>query len=218
MDEFESGVDRTAAAPPVDEIVAGVVASDVDAAVVLPPRTFPFSRRPTDEEAGYESGWLADVLAEEPGPEPVPSVAAIGGHPLHPMVVPLPIGAFVAAFWSDISFARSGDPFWSRAAWTLTRAGVVTGSVAALLGALDFLGREQVRRIPAAWVHAGGNLAIVGLGIARLRAGRDIDRGSDRPRGLMLSATAAMILAITGWLGGELAYRHRIGVVPFPEA
>jgi hypothetical protein len=34
--------------------------------------------------------------------------------------------------------------------------------------------------------------------------------------GLVLSAIVVAILLVTGWLGGELAFRHRIGVVEQP--
>lgn len=148
------------------------------------------------------------------GPEPIPSLAAIGGHPLHPMVVPLPIAAVVGTFVCDVAFARTGDGFWARGARHLTDAALATGLMAAALGAMDFTGRERIRRIDAAWFHAGGNILALGL----MAVGRGVraqdERGGVVPRGLALSATAATILGVTGWLGGELSYRHRVGVVP----
>ncbi len=142
----------------------------------------------------------------------VPSVAAIAGHPLHPMIVPLPIGAFVGAFLSDVAYARTHDPFWARSARHLTDAGIVTGLLAGALGATDFSGREQIRRRPEAWLHAGGNAAVIGLAVvARALRGRN-ERAAAGGTGLLLSATGAAILGVTGWLGGELSYRYRIGV------
>ncbi len=148
------------------------------------------------------------------GPEPVQSVAAIDGHPLHPSVVPLPIGAFVGAWVADLAFSRTGDPFWSRAAHHLTQAGIATGLLAGSLGAMDFLGREQIRSHGSAWVHAGGNLTAVGLAAASLGM-RGRPRGGGMQTGALAVSTAIVsILAVTGWLGGELSYRHRIGVIP----
>jgi uncharacterized membrane protein len=145
-------------------------------------------------------------------PEAVPSVAAIAGHPLHPSVVPLPIGSFVGAWVADLAYARTGDPFWARAAHHLTQAGIATGLMAGSLGAMDFLGREQVRAHGSAWVHAGGNLTAVALaaGSLGLRGSRP-GRGP-QPAPLALSTAIVAILGVTGWLGGELSYRHRIGV------
>ena len=37
------------------------------------------------------------------------------------------------------------------------------------------------------------------------------------PTGLVLSAAVALILSFTGWLGGELVFRHRVGVADQPE-
>ena len=37
------------------------------------------------------------------------------------------------------------------------------------------------------------------------------------PATVALSATIAGLLTVTGWLGGELPYRYRIGVVPGPR-
>jgi uncharacterized membrane protein len=147
------------------------------------------------------------------GPEPVESVAAVGGHPLHPLVVPLPIGAFVGAFLCDLAFARTQDAFWARGGRVLTGAGIVTGLLAGSLGALDFTGRSQVRSHRAAWAHAGGNLTVLALSgvseLVRTRQPRTVP-----PPAMALSAISALILLGTGWLGGELAYRERIGVIP----
>ncbi len=146
------------------------------------------------------------------GPEPVEAVAAVGGHPLHPLVVPLPIGSFVGAFLCDLAYVRTQDAFWARGARVLTGAGIVTGLLAGSLGALDFTGRRQVRAHRAAWAHAGGNLTVIALStvseLARSRNTRVVPAAA-----MALSATSALILLGTGWLGGELAYRDRIGVI-----
>jgi uncharacterized membrane protein len=129
------------------------------------------------------------------------------------MIVPLPIGAFLGAFVSDVAYARTNDPFWARSARLLTDAGIVTGLMAASLGAVDFTARERIRRLPASWAHAGGNAAVLGLAVlSRVIRQRD-ERTAVMSGGLALSATAAALLGITGWLGGELSYRHRVGVM-----
>jgi len=33
------------------------------------------------------------------------------------------------------------------------------------------------------------------------------------PAGLILSALAVLILLVTGWMGWEMVYRHRVGVM-----
>jgi uncharacterized membrane protein len=160
---------------------------------------------------------VADIVAPIPDEpvlrEPVQALAAVDGHPLHPVVVPLPIGAFVGAFVADLAYLRTRDRFWARGARILTVAGLGTGLLAGSLGAIDFTGRRPIRRHPAAWVHAGGNLTVLALGLASLALrGRD-ERRSVAKGGLAISASIATILLVTGWLGGELAYRERIGVI-----
>jgi uncharacterized membrane protein len=146
------------------------------------------------------------------GPEPVPSVAAIAGHPLHPSVVPLPIGAFVGAFASDLAYAATGDRFFARSSRLLLAAGIGTGLVAGSLGAMDFLGRKRIREHGSAWIHAGGNVGAIGLATVNLMLRQRDETRSVVPKGLLLSSILVGALSVTAWLGGELTYRHRIGV------
>jgi len=141
----------------------------------------------------------------------IPSVAALGGHPLHPLLVPLPIGAFVLTLAADAAYAVTHDRFFARASTALTAVGIGSGLLAASAGAADFLGRERIRDHRAAWLHAAGNVSAVGLSAAslalRLRQPEKVP-----PAAMVASAAVGGLLLVTGWLGGELAYRHRIGV------
>jgi uncharacterized membrane protein len=141
----------------------------------------------------------------------IPSVAAVDGHPLHPMLVPLPIGAFALAFAADLAFAATGDRFYARGARLLSGVGVASGLLAGMLGATDFVGRERIRDLRIAWLHGAGNLSVVVLGLLSAMTPRE-DGSGDR-RGALLTSTAATMLLVTGWLGGELSYRHKVGVI-----
>ena len=143
---------------------------------------------------------------------PVPSKAAIAGHPLHPMVVPLPIGALTFALASDLAYVATGDRFWARASTVLLGTGIATGALAGAIGSVDFTGRDQVREHPEAWIHAGGNVAALALSAASLMSRRSDPAKAIMPVGLGLSLVTGAILMVTGWLGGELSYRHRVGV------
>ncbi|CAN5739417.1 hypothetical protein BH20CHL5_BH20CHL5_03370 [soil metagenome] len=140
-----------------------------------------------------------------------PSTAAILGHPVHPMIVPIPIGALSLALVTDLVAQRSSDRFWPRASRSLLAVGAVGAIAAAPSGTVDFLTIPRARQLPEAWLHAGGNLAVVGLTVANLALRRGEDRRVSRA-GLAMSALGAGMLAVTGWLGGELSFRHRIGV------
>jgi uncharacterized membrane protein len=174
-----------------------------------PPTT---RNRPGSTEAATDGDLLATAVWPDDEPEPVEAVAAIDGHPLHPFFAPLPTGAFVGAFLADLAYVRTHDRFWARSARVLTGAGLATGLLAGAFGAADFTARRPIRRHASAWVHAGGNLAVLGLAATSSILRAQDERRVIRHGGLAISAATAAILGLTGWLGGELAFRDRIGV------
>jgi uncharacterized membrane protein len=142
-----------------------------------------------------------------------PSRAAIAGHPIHPMLVPFPIAFLVGALAVDIAFASTGDVFWAEAGFWLLAAGIVMGAAAALFGLVDFLSLARVRALNAAWMHFLGNGAAIVLAIWNLAQRWDDPAAGASGLGIALSAIVVAILLVTGWLGGELSYRYRIGVM-----
>ena len=147
------------------------------------------------------------------GHEGVTSTAAIAGHPLHPAMIPFPIAFLTGALLADIAFWQTGGAFWARAAMWLVGAGLVMGALAAVLGLIDFLTIERVRRLTIGWVHFIGNAAALLLSLVNLWLRLGDPAAAVLPWGLVLSAVVGLILVVTGWYGGELAYRHKIGVV-----
>src|SRR5436305_4797232 len=85
------------------------------------------------------------------------STAAIARHPLHPLLVTLPIGFLVGALLSDLAFYGTNDTFWDRASEWLIGAGLVGGVLAALAGFIDFFGNERIRSLTFVWYHFIGN-------------------------------------------------------------
>lgn len=155
---------------------------------------------------------------EAPEGRASPSRFAIAGHPVHPMIVPFPIAFLVGAFVTDIAFAITRAEFFAQMSAWLLGAGIVTTLVAAVPGLVDWWSSQRARRVTAGKVHAWGNGGV--LAIAVINAGLRV--GGDHPAilvpwGLALSAVTALGLAITGWAGGELSYRHLIGVNPHPD-
>jgi uncharacterized membrane protein len=143
----------------------------------------------------------------------VESTAAIGRHPIHPMLVPLPIGLLVAALGSDIGFWLTGDAFWARASLWLIGAGLLTGIAAAAAGLTDFLTIPRVREYRAAWIHLVGNVTAMALSAISWFLRLPDASEAVLPGGILLSAIVVAILGVTGWYGGELSYRHRIGII-----
>ncbi len=143
----------------------------------------------------------------------IESTAAVLHHPIHPMLIPFPIASLVGALVTDVVFWISANPFWAQVSFWLLAAGIVTGLVAAVPGMVDYAAIKEVRRLPSAHVHAAGNVtAVVLAGINLSLRWTDVAAGA-RGWGLLLSLVTVALLGVTGWLGGELSYRHRIGVI-----
>lgn len=147
----------------------------------------------------------------------VPSVATLFGHPVHPMLIPFPIAFLAALPLTDIAYWRSGDPFWLGASWWLCVAGLLTAPLAAFAGSIDFWGRRQIREHQAAWIHLIGNVTAVLITAVNFWLRWTGSTTIPWPWGVPLSLATLGILCLTGWYGGELSYRHRIGMID-PEA
>lgn len=142
----------------------------------------------------------------------VESTAAIARHPIHPFLVVFPIASLVGALLTDLAWLATNDLFWPRASWWLLITGLVTGLLAGAAGAVDYFGSERVKRLPAAKAHAIGN--VTALVLVAVNLGVRIENFTDvAGAGVILSAITVGILGVTGWLGGELSFRHGVGMV-----
>jgi uncharacterized membrane protein len=146
---------------------------------------------------------------EMPG---IPSKMAINGHPIHPILVTMPVAFLSTLFLSDGAFYLTRDHFWARVSRWLLRAGLLTGVVASLVGMVDFLFISRVRAVKAGWIHMIGNLLALLLGWQNLRT-RPARDAKVTQRGFILSSLMALLLVITGWYGGQLIYQYKIAVV-----
>jgi len=153
---------------------------------------------------------------EHPARFGIASTARFAGHPIHPMLVPFPIAFLIGALLADLAFWNTRDPFWAIAGAWLVGAGVAGGALAALAGLADFLGSLRVRALGTAWIHFLGNATAIVLAICNvfLRTSAASATEAVLPWGLVLSAAVVAILAVTGWLGWELVYRHGVGIAP----
>ena len=73
--------------------------------------------------------------------KPRSPLAGSYGHPVHPIAVTIPIGAWLCSLVFDVvSFASSEPRIWSVGAMWLILLGVLGAAAAAVLGTLDLLG------------------------------------------------------------------------------
>ena len=141
----------------------------------------------------------------------------IAGHPTHAALVAFPIAFLDAALVTDILYWRGGDVFWAEASFYLIASGVVMGLLAALAGFTDFIGDRRIRALSHAWQHMFGNLAAVLLSVFNLLLRWQDAVTQIVPVGLAVTAIVALLLAFTGWRGGDLVFRHRVGVSNTPD-
>jgi uncharacterized membrane protein len=144
--------------------------------------------------------------------EEIYSSATIKGHPIHPMAVVFPIASLVGAFVSDLVYLLTNDIFWTRASFWLIMVGLITGIGAAIFGLTDFLLNSRIRRLRVAWFHLGLNLLVVFLAALNLILRNQNEVDALLPWGLALSFVTVVLLTISGWYGGEMVYRHKVGI------
>ncbi|WP_426434381.1 DUF2231 domain-containing protein [Bradyrhizobium genosp. P] len=140
------------------------------------------------------------------------STARIALHPIHAMLVPFPIVCFVGALLTDIAYWRTAEMMWADFSAWLLFAGLIMGGLAALAGLIDLLGSRGVRRLAPAWYHMIGNVVVLLLALFNSFVHSRDAWTSVVPTGLVLSALTVLVMLFTGWLGGEMVYRHRVGV------
>lgn len=146
--------------------------------------------------------------------EPVTVLAGPYGHPFHPILVTVPIGAWVASLVFDIGslIARADAPALATGSRWLIAIGVLGAAAAALIGFLDlFAIPAGTRAFRTALVHMSLNLAITIAYLVNflLRLGQQ----GPVPAGLIiLSALSVAALGVSGYLGGKLAFRYGVRV------
>lgn len=152
---------------------------------------------------------MATELANEPS---LRSTAQIARHPIHPMLVPIPIVCFIGALVTDITYAVTAEMMYADFSAWLLLVGIVFGVLAAIAGLIDFLGNRLIRRQAPAWPHLIGNLVVLVLAFFNNMIHTRDAWTSVMPAGLVLSIVTVLILPVTGWLGWQLVYRHGVGV------
>ncbi len=137
------------------------------------------------------------------------STAQIAGHPIHPMLVQFPIVCFILTFVLDILYVRGNTGVAEASNWLLV-VGLVMGALAAVTGLTDFLGDKRIQGSDAV-KHMLANVTAVILEIINLvlRWNNPDFIGST---GVYISGVVVLILIYSGWKGGDLVFRHGIGV------
>jgi uncharacterized membrane protein len=134
--------------------------------------------------------------------------ASIAGHPIHPMLVAIPIGLWIFSLVCDLVHLSGAAENWKIVALYTLAGGTVGALVAAVPGFVDMLSlNAPVKRI--ALFHMGINLTVVAFYAVNfwLRL-----QDAQNSTGVWLSVIGIGLLVVSGWLGGKMVYEHGVGV------
>jgi uncharacterized membrane protein len=139
--------------------------------------------------------------------------ASIAKHPIHPMLVTVPIGLWVFSLICDLFRVFGGsNPNWEVVAWYSMIGGIIGALIAAIPGFIDMLSLSpNVKRV--ALVHMTINLTVVALFVVNAW----MRRGGVTDGMVWLSVFSIILLAVSGWLGGKMVYVHGVAVDTAPE-
>jgi uncharacterized membrane protein len=146
------------------------------------------------------------------------SPASIGGHPIHPILIPFPIGLWVFSLIADAIYLWRGNPVWRDwIAFYALLGGIIGAALAAVFGIIDWLSIKDLEVKKTADWHARLNvIALVVFAASfylRTTGGASWVSGSYTIP-VLLSVLGIILITISGWLGGELVFKHGVGVEP----
>jgi uncharacterized membrane protein len=138
--------------------------------------------------------------------------AKLFGHPVHQMLVALPLGLLTGVVIFDLVFLATGGRQWAAVSYWLIPAGVITGLLAAVFGLVDWLAIPRATRAQrVGTLHGAGNALVLAMFVLSWLL-RDGPIASPGAAALVLSLAGGALSAVTGWLGGELVNRLGVGV------
>src|SRR3954469_8431297 len=136
------------------------------------------------------------------------SRAKLLGHPVHPMLIVVPLGLFIGAVVFDAVHLWRGSAVMAQVAYWNIAGGIVGGLLAAVFGLIDWLAIPAGTRAKGVGLlHGAINLVVV-LMFAFVWWSRSDVSGLVANNGLFLLEVVALLLgSVSGWLGGELVDR-----------
>ena len=140
----------------------------------------------------------------------------IAGHPIHAMVVGFPIGLYNTALLCDLGYLFVSDPFWFRMAFWAILFGLVFHLMAAMTGMPDYLAvvktQSDARRVAHSHLVFGVSLLVIQILNLAVRNGGTLPADGSIALPLVVNLIAVSVLGLQAWYGGELVYRHRVGI------
>lgn len=144
------------------------------------------------------------------------SPASFKGHPLHPVLIPLPIGLWIFSLISDLIFKFGyGGAVWNDVAFYTIAGGIVGALVAALPGFVDLTSLTNPKTKSIGIWHMLINLLAVAVYCVNFWLRMHRAPGDNLP--IALSIAGVVLITVSGWLGGELVYVRGVAVKQPPD-
>jgi uncharacterized membrane protein len=132
------------------------------------------------------------------------------------MIIPFPIALWVFSLVADVIFLWRGNPVWKDwIAFYVLLAGIIGAVVAAVPGLIDWLSLTNKAVVKIANWHA--RLNVIALLIFAASFYLRTSSGSSLVSGnytipFALSVLGVVLITISGWLGGEMVFKHGVAV------
>lgn len=146
-------------------------------------------------------------------PTPMKRGLRLFGHPVHPMLVHLPMGLLLTApLWDLLALLRGGAVWWAISFWTMAL-GCLGGLAAAVAGVIDFAALPAEHPASGA---ANAHLYLILGAISAFGGSLLVRRGQTLPAGHValtvgLDVAGFLLLVAGGYFGAEMVYRHGVG-------
>ncbi|HEX9005954.1 MAG TPA: DUF2231 domain-containing protein [Bacteroidota bacterium] len=139
------------------------------------------------------------------------SPASLKDHPIHPLLITLPVGMWVFSLASDIIYAAQwGGPVWADVAFYAMIGGVVGALLAAIPGFVDYFSISDEKTKRTATKHMVTNLSVVVLYVINIIIRANNPNTAALP--ILLSVIGVGAIVYSGWLGGDMVYEHGMAV------
>lgn len=135
--------------------------------------------------------------------------ATIGGHPIHPMLIPFPIAFFLGALACDIISIWNSTLDWAQVSEVMIGFGIIGGLLAAIFGFTDYATAPMG---PAAKQTATTHMLLNLLTVVLFIGAFAFRFNHPTAAGYWLTVLGNISLFFAGYLGGKLVFRGGVGV------
>lgn len=134
------------------------------------------------------------------------------GHPLHPILVALPIAFFIGTLVFDaLGYFKTNEYFYI-VAYYMEIAGIVSAVLAAVPGIVDYASVVPPNSSAKKRATKHGILNVLMLLIFGFAWFYRRNEGYDHVIVLVTETVGVILLSLSGWLGGTLVHRNQIGI------